>query len=147
MRRENLALGDVGGRERPAKPAVTKDRNTIGDASNLRKPMRDVDDRGAPRLDGFDSREKVLGFSRRQRSVGSSSTSTWGRCASAFAISTSCRSATPKSLTRVRLSKPAPTAASCSRSRRSRVPLGRRSPRHAVKKVLGDGEVRENEVC
>ena len=29
--------------------------------------MRDVDDRGATRLDGFNSSEKVLCFSRRQR--------------------------------------------------------------------------------
>ena len=142
---ENLALGNVGGRERPAKPAVTKDRNTIGDTSNLRKPMRDVDDRGTPRLDGFDSGEKVLGFSRRQR---------FGRLIEhehARALRDRLRDFDELPLSHAQIANPCAfveTGANCRQLLPDpgalAYPLCASCPRHAVKKVLGDGEVSEN---
>ena len=101
--------------------------------------MRDVDDRGATRLDGFDLSEKGALFQPPSTFLGRLIEHEHpGRCASAFAISDELplSHAWGKSLTRVRLSKSAPIAASCSPIQAlSLTPSGLPCPRHAGKKV------------
>ena len=58
---EDALLGDVLTRERPPQLPVAQDRHPVGDAHDLRKSMRHVDDRRARRRDAARSARRAAG--------------------------------------------------------------------------------------